>query len=54
MLLPEILSLLPRNPSHVMFLIILLPPSAWSWVHLQFHLAAFQPRLAARAQLNQA
>lgn len=29
-------------------------PLIWTLVHLQLHLAAFQPCLAARAQLNQA
>lgn len=54
MLLPEILSFLLPNTSHVMVFITLLPPLIWSLVHLQLHLAAFQPCLAVRAQLNQA
>lgn len=54
MLLPEILSFLLPNTSHVMVFIILLPPLIWSLVHLQLHLTAFQSCLALRAQLNQA
>lgn len=45
MLLPEILSFLLQNTSHVMLLIILLAPFIWSLVHLQFYLTAFPPCL---------